>query len=144
MILIVVSWEAALLEYFVFSMWQKCGSKLFGRCQNRATYTNTEVWEKIENIIWKVYKNNKIFDVFHLEVEESDDGWRIWFEIFEEKEVLVLLIHDIFTSVNLGLSIDRSDLDVEDSFHSIFRYFSIVYNSEMHTSIFWQPPSRSD
>ena len=143
MILIVVSWEAALLEYFVFSMWQKCGSKLFGRCQNRATYANTEVWEKIENTIWKVYKNYRIFDAFDLEVEESDDGWRIWFEIFEEKEVLALLIHDIFTSVNLDLLIDKSDLNVEESFPSIVMHFSIVYNSEMHTSIFWQPPSRS-
>ena len=54
-----------------------------------------------------------IFDAFDLEVEESDDGWRIRIEIFEEKEVLTLLIHDVFTSVNLGLLIDRSDLDVE-------------------------------
>ena len=84
-----------------------------------------------------------IFDAFDLEVEESDDGWRIWFEIFEEKEVLALLIHDIFTSVNLGLLIDKSDLDVEESFPSIVMHFSIVYNSGMRTSISWQLPSRS-
>ena len=98
--------------------------------------------KKIVNEIWKVYKNNRIFDVFHLEVEESDDGWRIWFEIFEEKEVLALLIHDIFTSVNLGLLIDKPDLDVEESFSSIVIHFSIVYNSGMRTSISWQLPSR--
>ena len=71
------------------------------------------------NIIWKVYKNYRIFDVFEIEVEESDDGWRIRFEIFEEKEVMALLIHEIFTSVNLGLSIDKYDLDVDESFLSI-------------------------
>ena len=100
--------------------------------------------EKIENIIWKVYKNYRIFDVFEIEVEESDDGWRIIFEIFEEKEVLALLIHGIFTSFNLDQLIDRSDLDVEESFPSIVMHFSIVYNPLMNTSISWQPPSRSD
>ena len=99
--------------------------------------------KKIVNIIWKVYKNYRIFDAFDLEVEESDDGWRIRIEIFEEKEVLVLLIHGIFASVNLDFLTDKSDLNVEESFPSIVIHFSIVYNSEMHTSIFWQPPSRS-
>ena len=92
---------------------------------------------------WIVYKNYRIFDAFDLEVEESDDGWRIRIEIFEEKEVLVLLIHDIFTSVNLDLLIDKSDLNVEESFPSTVMHFSIVYNYGMCTSISWQPPSRS-
>ena len=72
------------------------------------------MWKNIVNEIWKVYKNYRIFDALDIEVEESDDGWRIWFEIFEEKEVLALLIHSIFTSVNLGLLIDKSDLDDEE------------------------------
>ena len=91
----------------------------------------------------KSLQNYGILDAFHIEVEESDDGWRIRFDFFEEKEVLALLIHDVFTSVNLGLLIDRSDLDVEESFPSIVMHFSIVYNSGMRTSISWQPPSRS-
>ena len=102
------------------------------------------MWKKILNIIWKVYKNYRIFDALDIEVEESDDRWRIWFEIIEEKEILALLIHSIFTSVNLGLLIDRSDLDVEESFPSIVMHFSIVYNSGIRTSISWQPLCRSD
>ena len=71
------------------------------------------MWEKL----WIQFERfTKIIEylMLFIEVEESDDGWRIWFEIFEEKEVLALLIHDIFTSVNLGLLIDKSDLDDEE------------------------------